>query len=145
MSHFNYILLLALVIFSSCGHEGHIQFYNFDASKYVIEKEILKAINEDSVYTVPQKWIEGTKGNNYFETMYVYFKNNPEEMYQIGFIGDSTDWNNSSSSTLAIIIQFNGEVWNYKNDISRKGIVRITKRFEDEILSKIPYRYSKSN
>src|SRR5690348_18057550 len=91
-----------LLFLSSCGTTGHLVFYHFDADKYDVEKEILNVINKDSAYTVPQKWVEHTKGD-YFERIYIYFKKNPEELYQIGFTGDSSDWKHSTTSRLGLI------------------------------------------
>ena len=73
------------------------------------------------------------------------FKNNPEELYQIGFTGDSTNWNQNSSCRLGLISVYQGKQFQYENELSNKEIERIEKRFETEILSKIKYSYFKSN
>jgi hypothetical protein len=138
------ILGLFTLFFTSCGTTGHIVFYNFDASKYEVEKEIDNVLKTDSTYLVPSKWKEHTKGD-YFERMYLYFKNNPEELYQIGFTYDSTVWKHSPTSRLGLIAIYQGNKFQYESDLSIKEIERITKRFETEILSKIKYPYFKSD
>ena len=134
--------ILFLFICFSCGSTGRVMFYDFNASKYKVEKEILSIINNGPNHTLPPKWIGGTKGD-YLEYFYIYFKNNPEEMYQIGFKYDSLTWNESSNCSLAIVSQFSGEEWKYEKDLSNNEIDRITKRFEDVILSKLSYGYIK--
>ena len=136
--------IVFLLFLSSCGTTGHIVFYHFNANKYDVEKEILNVINKNSAYTVPNKWHEHTEGD-YFERIYIYFKNNPEELYQIGFTGDSTNWNQTSSCKLGLISVYQGKQFQYENELSNKEIERIEKRFETEILSKIKYTYFKSN
>jgi len=132
-----------LLFLSSCGTTGHLVFYHFDADKYDVEKEILNVINKDSAYTVPQKWVEHTKGD-YFERIYIYFKKNPEELYQIGFTGDSSDWKHSTTSRLGLISVYQGEQFKYEDELSNREINRIENRFETDILSKIKYTYYKS-
>jgi len=118
-------------------------FYNFDKPKYEVEKEILRVIKEDSSHKIPAKWKNCNQGD-YFERIYIYFKDGPEELYQIGFTGDSTDWNHSSGSRLSLIGQFSGK-WKFERDLDQKEIDRITKRVESEILSKIKFEYYKTD
>ena len=134
---------ILLVLLSSCGTTGHIIFYQFEANKYDVEKEILNVINNSS-HTLPTKWKDCNKGD-YFEMTYVYFKNNPEEIYRLRFKYDSSIWNTSSTSTLALISQFDGDTWRNDDELSNKEIQRIQKRFETEILSKIKVPYFKSD
>lgn len=140
MKYFSFIILLTTLV--SCGTTGSIKLYDFNAPKYDVEKEILNVINKDSAHTVPRKWIEGTK-LDYLERFYVYYNGNPEEMYEISF-SDSASWKYASTSRLAIISQFHyGNGWKYERDLSSKEIERITKRFEETILYKMKYGYSK--
>ncbi|HMG83359.1 MAG TPA: hypothetical protein VK559_10030 [Ferruginibacter sp.] len=104
----------------------------------------MNIISKNSIYALPPKWITADSGD-YFETRYVYFSNNPEEIYRIRFVGDSNDWNNSSVCTLGIIGEFDGNTWRNESALSNKEVERITKRFEEEILSKIKYSYVKSD
>ena len=133
----------ALLFLNSCGNTGHIVFYDLDNNKYTVEMKLLNVINKDSFYVVPSKW-EFSKEGDIFERIYVYFKNNPEEMYRIGFTGDSAVWKNSSNCRLGLISQWVDNGWNNESDLSRKEKERIQERFEREILSKIKYRYIKS-
>jgi len=132
------------VLLTSCGTTGHIRFYNFDRPKREVKEDLLKAINTDSAYSVPQKWKESTVGD-LFEMYYVYFHSGPEEMYQIGFTGDSTQWKASSTCKLALIGIYDGDTWKFEKDLSRKEEKRIQNRFETNILSKLNYKFSISN
>jgi hypothetical protein len=133
-----------LIFLSSCTYRGHMIFYDFKYSKYEVENEINRVINENQNYVVPVKWKDCNKGD-YYERIYVYMKSNPEELYRIGFTEDSTVWKNSSTSRLGLISQFDGDAWRYNDELSKKDVDRITKRFEHEILSKIKYEYYKTD
>ncbi|PUZ19170.1 hypothetical protein DCM91_20850 [Chitinophaga costaii] len=132
------------MLFYSCGTTGHIVFYNFDANKYDVEREILNILNRDSIYIVPDKWREHIEGD-YFERIYIYFKSNPEELYQIGFTGDAKTWKRSMSSKLGLISIYNGKQFLYETDLSNKEQKRIQNRLEKELLSKIKYTFKRSN
>ena len=135
--------IVILLFLSSCGTTGHLVFYHFDVSKYDVEKEISAIINKDSSYSLPVKW-KGVNKGDYFEMIYIYIKNSPEEIYRIGFTGDSSVWKHSSTSRLALVSQFDGDTWRNESELSNKEIKRIENRFETEILSKIKYTYYKS-
>jgi hypothetical protein len=100
----------------------------------------LEIINKDSVFSVPLKWHKSTTGD-YFERYYVYFSASPEEMYEIGFTGDSTEWKESFNSKLGLIAMYDGDQFRYDNDLSSKEETRIKRRFEKEILSKLKLSY----
>ena len=137
MSKYFFILI---IILPSCGTTGHIAFFNFNNSKSEVEIQILNVISKDSLYTVPPKWSEHTKGD-YFERIYLYFKSNPEEIIQVGFSYDSATWKQSSSCRLAIISIYQGNQFQYERDLSNKEQNRIQERFEKQILSKINHYY----
>jgi len=139
-------LIFLLVLFSfSCGTIGHVQFYNFSVSKYEAEKEIIKVINKDSSYSAPGKWKDTIGLSGPIELIYVYFSSSPEEMYQVGFTGDSFKWKTSSVCRLSLDGVFDGDRWRFESDLSSKEQKRIQKRFEDRILSKMNLYYYKSN
>ncbi len=137
------IFILFALYSISCGTlAGHIVFYNFNASKYDVDAAFKEAINS-SPYKLPQR-LEYIHQADYFERIYINYTSNPEEMYQIGFTGDSTDWNKSSTCKLGLIGQFNGKTWLFERDLSRKEMERIENRFEQTILSRVNYSYYKS-
>ena len=138
-------LVFIVFFFISCGTIGHVQFYNFNASKYEVEKELLNIINKDSLHSVPVKWADINKDPGPIELIYLYFSQSPEEMYQVGFTGTITQWKNSSYCKLSLDGVFNGDHWGFKKELSYNEMKRIRERFEKEILSKIKYGYCKSS
>ena len=138
-----YLTMFILIIYSSCGTTGRIMFYHFNVSKYVVDKQLIDILSKDSLYVVPVKW-SNCKDGDVVEMRYVYLKSPPEEIYRMAFKYDSTIWKQTSISSLAFVSQFNGEIWKNERELSKKELERITKRFEEEILSKIKYPYYKS-
>jgi len=140
-----YSIFIFLFFLSACGYTGRIVFYEFNISKYEVESEIRNIIDSNRYFITPEKWKSHTEGD-YFETMYVYFKNSPEELYQIGFQCDSATWKISKGSRLALIGIFQERtMFQFRKDLSRKEKDRIQERFESEFLSKLKYQYTKSD
>ena len=98
----------------------------------------------DSTFSVPTKWKEHTTGDS-FERIYLYFKNSPEELIQVGFTYDSTVWKRSPTSKLGLVAIYQGNQFKYESDLSKKQIERIKKRIETEVLSRIKYPYYKND
>lgn len=136
-------ILFIFCLYSCGGTTGHIEFYNFNATKYEVENALLQVINNDTTYKVPKKWRSHTK-DDYFERIYIYFSNRPNELYQIGFT-DSNEWQKSATCRLGLISIYQGEQFMYEDDLNWKEQERIQKRFEEEILTKIKYTYIKSD
>ena len=134
-------LLLSSIFLESCGTTGHVQFYNFDTRKDEVEKELRFIIHERSGHSIPAKWSDIYKDPGPIEYIYVYFSKLPEEMYQVGFTGDSNEWKTSVKCQLGLVGLFRGDHWEYRKELSYKEIERMKKRFEREILSKIRYAY----
>ena len=132
---------IVLLLLSSCGSSGHIIFYDFEYSKDSVQCELQRVISEDSIYLVPNKWIDCYKSAMPGD-MFLYFKRDPEEMYEISFNGDPEEWAKSPVCRLALIYQFDGVRWRKDSELRRIEEDRICKRFETEILSKIKYKYS---
>jgi hypothetical protein len=139
------ILRFCILIFlGSCGTTGHVKFYDFNNSKYEIEKNLIEVINRDSTFEVPPKWIESTTGD-VFKMYYVYFHQTPEELYMIGFTGDSAKWKQSPTCRLGLIGVYDGIRWRFESDLSQKEERRIQRRFEESILSKLKYYFTISD
>lgn len=138
-----YIVIIAFSFLYSCGTTGHIQFYNYEVSKDKIESEILKVINKDSLYTAPPTWNNYELGVDTVYDIFIMFQSNPKEIYQIDFVGPSSDWKISSTCILALVGVFNGKLWYFERDLSSEQKERVKRRFEQEILSKMKYTFSK--
>ena len=137
-----YVLNILLVL-SSCGTTGHIALYNFDSSKNKVEEKIVTILISDSSFEIPQKWKEHMNGD-YFKRLYIYFKEKPEEIYQFGFSGDSVSWSLNSTCKLGLISIYQGDQFKYEEDLSKQDKARIELRFEKEFLSKINFKYYKT-
>ena len=137
----NPLIWLLVLSFCSCGSIGHVQFYNFNVPKYEAEKEILNVINKDSSFTLPAKYKDLVGLPQPIQLFYVYFSSSPEEIYQIGFTGDSSEWKTSSNCQLSLDGFFDGDRWRFESDLSSKEQKRIRKRFEERILSKMNLAY----
>jgi hypothetical protein len=90
---------------------------------------------------VPGKWMEEDSAEikSYFfmPSMTFYFKENPEEMYFVTFIGDDTMLADTSKTIIAIRSVNYGVEWFRYDDESPAEQVRIEKRFDKEIISKL--------
>ena len=151
MKHQNEIMKLIYQIFFycifassmiSCGTLGHIQFYNFNASKDAVEENLLAVINKDARYTPPSKWNGYESGADSTRDIFIMFQSIPMEVYQVDFAFKES-WSNSASCKLALVCVFDGNLWHFEDDLSSKEENRVMKRFESEILSKMKYQYSK--
>jgi hypothetical protein len=133
-------VFFSLLLLSGCGTLGHLQFYYFNADKYKVEKDLVHVINADSTHAVPEKWnYAATVG--FLHEKYVYFNNSPEEMYQIGFTGDSSEWDREGVCKLSLDGIFKWSKWEFEGKISSSEEKRVEKRFETEILARVKYKY----
>jgi len=66
-----------------------------------------------------------------------YFKENPEEMFFVTFIGDDTMLADSSKTIIAIRSVYNDGAWLRYSDERPAEQVRIEKRFDKGIISKL--------
>ena len=112
MRNFGFIFL-AFVVLESSGTTGNIQFYNFSTPKHEVEKDLRYIINKNTDHSVPVKWADINKDTGPIEYIYIYFKLS-EEMYQVGFTGDSNEWKNSANCQLGLVGLFNGDHWEYR-------------------------------
>ena len=138
------VYLILILIFTSCGTTGHVKFYNFNVSEPKVEAQLRNVINEDSAYSVPEKWADIYANPGPIKYMYVYFSNPPEEMYMLLFTNEA-EWKTSPTCQLALVGSFNGDHWAFRKELSSSEMKRMGERFEEEILSKIKYTYTKSN
>ena|GEM_PF-3170223 len=136
------LFLLFMMLFSCAGTTGRIMLYNFNEPKIAVELALNSVINQSPIFQVPLKW-EDCKNGDAVERIYLYFKDQPAEVYMLGFKYDSSIWRASSVSTLAIVGKYDGTIWKFKQDLNDSEVKRITIRFETEILSKIKYPFYK--
>ena len=136
-----YKILLMMLILSSCGGAGHIQFYDFIAPKSEVKKELTHIINFEGKYSAPAHWNDYEIGKD-SEDIFVYFGNSPRELYCVGFRNYDDQPKYKDKTVLALVAVFDGHLWHSSSDLSRSEENRVKKRFQTEVLSKMKFYYS---
>ena len=134
-------IILLMMLISSCGGAGHIQFYNFIVSKSDAKSELNKVINLNG-YSAPLHWNQYEQGKNK-EDIFIYFKSGPRELYVVAFADYSDNPAYKDRTVRALIGAFDGKLWHFASDLSWSEQSRIEERFEKEILNKVKVSYTK--
>ncbi|MES2575592.1 MAG: hypothetical protein V4572_11655 [Bacteroidota bacterium] len=144
----NLCLLFLILICTNCdGTLGGFNIISFPVSKKKIETAFNSLYSE---YKIPKKWEEynnwSKRGYNFLESRIFYFKEKPEEMYYISFIGDEETFKDTTHIDIAIRSVFIGskKKWLKKEDLKKEEENRIQSRFKSEIISKLE-KYTSSN
>ena len=114
----------------------------FPISKNSLAIAINKLYSTHPEYKPANKWMyEDTsmkKAYFFLESRSFYFKGEPEEMYFVTFLGDSTMLANPAKITIAIrSVNTGGPKWFDYAELSAIERSRIEKRFDCEIISKL--------
>jgi hypothetical protein len=115
---------------------------NFPVSKENLDKAIDNLFLSNPEFKVPNKWADEDtsikKSYFFLEGKTFYFKNNPEEMYYVTFIGDSAVLADSKKATISIrLINNGGSKWLRFKEVDTTERKRIEKRFDAEIIGKL--------
>lgn len=146
MNKFFKILFITSIILSGCGFNDDALGSWPERTFLISRKKLIAAIgqlyNQNVKYKVPGKWMEEDsseiKSYFYLPSITFYFNENPEEMYFVTFIGDNAMLADSSKTVIAIRSVNNGEgKWLRYVDESPSERIRIEKRFDKEIISKL--------
>jgi len=92
---------------------------------------------------IPSKWEENNnwskRGYDFLESRIFYFKEEPEEMYYISFIGDEEIFKDITHIDIGIRSVFAGRKMDLlkQEDFSNEEQNRIQTRFKTEIISKL--------
>lgn len=149
----NLYLLFVVLICTNCdGTLGGFNIVSFPVSKKKIETAFDNLYSDYPQYKIPSKWEEqnnwSKRGYNFLESRIFYFKEKPEEMYYISFIGEEETLKDTTHIDIAIRSVFIGSKrkWLKQEDFSKEEENRIQARFKTEIISKLEkYTNSKTN
>lgn len=115
----------------------------FPTSKMRLAKAIDSLYKEYDTYKLPVKWKHlddwHERGYDFLDSRIFYFRNQPEEMYYISFIGMPEDSAlNERSGTIAIrAVCDSASGWILEENTSRSQKRRIEDRFDSEIIAKL--------
>jgi len=137
-------LLFLIVICINCdGTLGGFNIISFPVSKKKIEIAFDSLYSQYPEYKIPSKWEEHNnwhkRGYGFLEGRILYFKERPEEMYYISFIGDEQTLKDTTHIDVSIRSVFigNKRKWLKQEDFSNDDENRIQTRFKAEIISKL--------
>ena len=138
-----FIILSCLGCGFGAGTLGGFDERVFPVPKQRLAKAIDSLYKESPDYKIPSKWQHlddwHERGYDFLDSRIFYFKNRPEEMYYISFIGMPEDSAlNSRSATIAIRAVCDGTSgWTLEENTSRSEKKRIEERFDREIIAKL--------
>jgi hypothetical protein len=140
----NLYLLFVVLICTNCdGTLGGFNIISFPVSKKKIETAFDNLYSDYPQYKIPSKWEEynnwSKRGYNFLESRIFYFKEKPEEMYYISFIGDEETFKDTTHIDIAIRSVFIGSKrkWLKQEDFNKEEENTIQTRFKTEIVSKL--------
>ena len=136
------ILIFIVGLISGCGTLGGIgdNIY-FATSKKKLETAIDSLYAQHPENKILQEWkifdTWSASGYDFLESRIFYFSN-PDEMYYVTFVGDSTVLADTGKIGIGILAINKGNYkWLLDADLDSKEEKRIEKRFDNEIISKL--------
>lgn len=135
--------LLLFTLISCDGTLGSFNIISFPVSKKKIEIAIDSLYSKNPEYKIPSKWEEhnnwSKRGYDFLESRMFYFKEKPEEMYYVTFVGEEETLKDTTHIDIAIRSVFVGRKmdWLKQEDFSKEEENRIQTRFKTEIISKL--------
>jgi hypothetical protein len=138
----NIVVFVMLVFSYSCGTLGGFDERVFPVAKNQLNKAFDSLYATYPEYNIPEKWKQfddwKERGYDFLDSRLIYFKEVPEEMYYVSFIGDPTSQSNLHMCRIAIRAVCKGRGrWLLVNDFNRKEKDRIENRFDTEIIDKL--------
>jgi hypothetical protein len=143
----NASLFICFLFLCSCGGSiGAGTLGGWDTISFAVkERKLDSAINNIyeayPEFQVPSKWLYAKEfwknsGYDFLQAHFFYFRESPEEMYYVSYIGAGSD--NPTPARIAIRSVYTEAMgWRTNDKFSKEENTRITKRFNDEIISKL--------
>ena len=137
----SFLCLMALLL-PGCGTLGGFENITFSTSKQNLKIGIDSLYAAYPQYRIPSKWESkddwSARGYDFLESRLFYFKDSPEELYYVSFVGDSISFTDKSKVTVAVRAVANETPgWKLEKVIGSKERDRIELRFRTEIVEKL--------
>jgi hypothetical protein len=144
-----YSLILALLfgsltLLTSCGTLGGFEIITFSTSKHKLEAGIDSLYSRYPQYRMPNDsaWKSNddwsARGYGFLDSRIFFFSNPPQELYYVSFVGDSTDFADTSKVSISVRAVTNiSSGWRLEKDVSSREGDRIEERFRKEIGEKL--------
>ncbi|KIA97079.1 hypothetical protein [Flavobacterium sp. KMS] len=137
------LLFILLTCITCDGTLGGFSTIRFPTSKAKIKIAIDSLYSKYPEYKIPSKWDDNDnwskRGYDFLESHIFYFKDTPEEMYYISFIGDEETFKDTTHIDIAIRSVFTNrnQKWLKQEEFGKDEENRIQTRFKNEIVSKL--------
>lgn len=137
-----FLLLITFLLVSCDGTLAGFNVISFPTSKKKIEIAIDSLYSKYPEYKIPAKWDEynnwSKRGYDFLESRIFYFKEAPEEMYYVTFVGEEETLKDTTHIDIAISSVFTDRKMKWiEKDFSKEEENRIQERFKTEIISKL--------
>jgi hypothetical protein len=123
------------------GTLGSGKEFHFATSKIKLEQAIDRLIVKYPEYKIPEKWefLDDweERGYDFLESETFYFRDSPEEIYYVTYVGNKEMLNDPQNVRIAIRAINQGSQWQIIKNIGESEKGRINKRFAIEIMSKL--------
>ncbi|HEV8511759.1 MAG TPA: hypothetical protein VGQ59_00690 [Cyclobacteriaceae bacterium] len=139
-------ILFSVFILGSCaiggGTLGGFPPIYFPTSKVNLEHAMDSLFLKYPQYSIPEKWKEkdnwSQRGYDFLESRIFYFKNDPEELYYVTFIGDQVMLRDTTKVSIAIrAVDSESKTWQKYDELNDQQRSRIERRFHNEIIKKL--------
>jgi hypothetical protein len=133
-----------LIVLSGCGTLGGFEIVTFPISKHKLEVGIDSLFSQYPQYRMPNDTAWKTyddwsaRGYDFLESRIFFFNNSPQELYYVSFVGDSTDFADTSKVSISVrAVTSISSGWRLEKDVSSRESDRIEDRFRKEIGEKL--------
>lgn len=138
-----FVLFVLFICIKCAGTLGGFDILSFPISKKKLEVAFDSLYSNYPAYKIPSNWEEhnnwSKRGYDFLESRIFYFKEKPEEMYYVSFVGDEQTFKDTTHIDIAIRAVFIGskKKWLKQEDFTKEEENRIQTRFKSEIISKL--------
>jgi hypothetical protein len=144
-----FFIVISFLLISCDGTLGGFNTIRFPISKKKIDIAFDSLGANYSEYKIPDRYKDynnwSKRGYDFLDSRIFYFKQLPEEMYYVTFVGDEEIFKDTTHIDIAIRSVFIGskKKWVKQEDFTEEENNRIQARFKNEIISKLE-RYTNS-